>query len=118
MVGVEVFADVGMDAGGAFALVAEVEVLAVHGVHVGRGTTQVAEVAFEIGELGDGLDLTKDAFLAAGGDEFALVGGDGAEGATSETATVEADGELDHLVGGDAFAFVFGMGQTGVGEVE
>ncbi len=38
MVGVEVGAHLRIDARGAFALVAEVEVLAVHGVHVGGRT--------------------------------------------------------------------------------
>ena len=65
VVGVEVLAYVGMDAGGTFALVTQVEVLAVHGVHVGRGTTEVTEVTFEVGQLGDGLDLLEDALLAA-----------------------------------------------------
>ena len=46
------------------------------------------------------------------------MGRDGAEGATAKTAAMEAYGELDHLVGRDALAFVFGMRQSGVGEVE
>ena len=41
VVGVEIGADLGMDARGALALVAEVEVLAVHGVHVGRWAAEV-----------------------------------------------------------------------------
>ena len=46
------------------------------------------------------------------------MGRDGAEGTTAEASAMEADGKLNHLVGRDAFAFVFGMGQTSVGEVE
>ena len=65
VVGVEVLANLRMDARGTFALVAKVEVLAVHGVHVGGGSTKVAEVAFEIRQLGDGLDFAKDALFAA-----------------------------------------------------
>lgn len=74
VVGVEVAADVGIDAGGTFALVAKVEVAAVHGIHVGRGSAEVAEVAFEVGQLGDGLDFAEDAFFASRGDELALMG--------------------------------------------
>ena len=46
------------------------------------------------------------------------MGGNGTEGATSETATMETDGELNHLVGGDALAFVFRVGQTCVRKVK
>ena len=41
VVGVEILAYVGMDAGRTFALVAKVKILAVHGVHVGRRTAKV-----------------------------------------------------------------------------
>ena len=118
VVGVEVGAHLGMDAGGTCAALAAVEVLAPHAVHVGRGSAEVAEVAFEVGHTGDGFEFAQDAFLRSAGDELALVGGDGAESTTAEAATVETDRELDHLVGGDAFASVLGVGQTGVGEVE
>lgn len=46
------------------------------------------------------------------------MGGDGAESAATETATVHVDGELDHLVCRDGFAFVFGMRQARVRKVE
>ena len=118
VVGVEVLADVRMDARGAFALVANVEVFAVHGVHICRWTAQVAEIALEVGELCDGLDLFENAFLAARSDKLSLMGRNGAEGATAKTATMQTDGELDHLISWDAFALVFRMGQTGVGKVE
>ena len=36
------------------------------------------------------------------------MGGDGAEGTASETATMDVDGELDHVVGRNALAFVLG----------
>lgn len=49
MVGVEVGAHLRMDARRAFAFVANVEVLAVHGVHIGGRTAQVAQIAFEVG---------------------------------------------------------------------
>ena len=76
------------------------------------------QVAFEVGHLGDGLHLAQDALFASGGDELALMGGDGAEGASAEASAVEAHGELDHLVGWDALALVLGVGQTRVGQVE
>ena len=62
---VEVLAHAWMNAGRAFALVADVKVLAMHGVHVGRRTSKVAQITFEVGQLGDGLDFAEDAFLAA-----------------------------------------------------
>ena len=118
VVGVEVGAYLGMDARRTFTLVAKVEVLTVHGIHIGRRSTQVAEIAFEVGQLGDGPDFAKDALLAARGDELTLMGRDGTESATAETTSMETDGEFDHLVSRDTFAFVFGVGQTGVGKVE
>ena len=65
VVGVEVLANLRMDARGTFALVAKIEVLAMHGIHVGRGSTEVAEVALEIRQLGDGFDFAEDALFAA-----------------------------------------------------
>ena len=118
MVDVEVLTDVRMDAGGTFALMTKVEVLTVHGIDVGRRTAKVAQITLEVRQLGDGLDLLQNALLAARGDELALMGRDGAEGATAETAAMEADGELNHVVGRDALAFVFGMGKACVGKVE
>ena len=41
MVGVEIGANLGMDARGAFALVAKVEFLPMHGIHIGRRTSEV-----------------------------------------------------------------------------
>src|SRR5574344_593295 len=46
------------------------------------------------------------------------MGRDGAEGTTAKASSVHAHGELDHVVGRDAFATILGMGQTGVGQVE
>ena len=113
VVGVEILADVGMDARGTFALVAKVQVLAVHGIHICRWTTQITEITFEVGHLCDGLDLFENTLLAARSDEFSLMGRNGTESATAKTAPMQTDGELDHLVGRDAFALVFRVGQTG-----
>ena len=46
------------------------------------------------------------------------MGGDGAEGASAETASMEVDGEFYHLVGGYALTLVFGVRHALVGEVE
>lgn len=64
MVGVEILAYVGMDAGGTFALVAKVKVLAMHGVHIGRRTSEVTQIALEVGQLRDGFDFLENALLA------------------------------------------------------
>ena len=44
--------------------------------------------------------------------------GDGAEGTASETAAMDIDTVLDHVVGGDALALVFGVGLARIGQVE
>ena len=118
VVGVEVGTDLGMYAAGSLAPFAGGVVAAVHAVHVGRGSAEVAEVAFEVGHLDDLLHLAQYALLGAAGDELALMGGDGAEGAAAEAASVDVDRELDHVVGGDALAPVLGVGLARVGQVE
>jgi hypothetical protein len=118
VVGVEILADVWMDAGRTFALMAKVKVLAMHGIHIGRRTTQVTQVPLEVGQLCDGFNLLQNAFLTARGDEFSLMGRDGAESTPSETASMQTYRELNHVVSRDAFSFIFWMRQTGVGEVE
>ena len=45
------------------------------------------------------------------------MGGDGAEGTATEAPTMDVHGVTDHVVGGDALAFVFRMRLTGVGQV-
>jgi len=114
VVGIEVGADAGVDAGGFFAGGANGKVAAFHAVHVGGGAAKVGEVAFEIGAVGEEADFMQHGFLAAVHYEFALVGGNGAEGATSKAAAVDVHRKLDHFVGGDGLAFVFGVGQAGV----
>ena len=47
------------------AFVAKVKVASVHGIHVGRWSSEVAEVAFEVWHGGDGLDFSQDTFLAS-----------------------------------------------------
>ena len=52
MVGVEVFANGGLQAGRTGAFLTEVFVLALHAVHIGRRTAQVADIALEILHFG------------------------------------------------------------------
>ena len=118
MVGVQVGADARVDARGTFALLAQFEVRALHAVHVGTWAAQVAQITFEVGQFHDGFYFAQNAFLASAHDEFPLMGGDGTECTTAETAAMDVDGVLDHVVGRDALAFVFGMGQACVGQVE
>ena len=118
VVGIQVGTHLGMDARRPLALLAQVEVGALHAVHVGAGSAQVAQVALEVGQLHDGLHFAQDALLATAHDELALMGGDGAEGASAEASAVDVDRVLDHVVGGDALALVLGMGQARVGQVE
>jgi hypothetical protein len=118
VIGVEIGADVGVDARGALAYFAGALVAAGHAVHVGRGAAKVGEIALEVGHLDDLFHFAQDAFFRSTYDKFALMGRDGAEGTAAETALVQVDREFDHLVGRDALVFVFGMGQAGVGQVE
>ena len=118
VVGVEVGTDLRMDATGPPALLAVALVASAHAVHIGRGTAEVGEVAFEVGHPDDLFHLFQDALLGAAGDELALVGGDGAEGTAAKAATMDVDGELDHLEGRDALALVLGVWLARVGQVE
>ena len=51
MVGIKVRTDLRMDATGPAALLAGIEVAAVHAVHIGRWSTEVREVSLEVGHL-------------------------------------------------------------------
>lgn len=46
------------------------------------------------------------------------MGGDGTEGAAAEASAVDIHRMFDHLVGRNALTLVFGVWQTGIGEVE
>ena len=116
VVGVHVPAYGGMEAGGAFASGAKGGVAPPHAVHVGRWAAEVGNGAPEVGHSAYVLDFPEDGFRRAGGDEFSLVGGDGAEGAAAEASAVHGDGVADHVVGGDFFAPVAGVGHAGEGE--
>lgn len=119
VVGVEVATDLGPDARGAHALVADPLLLALHLIHVARGPAEVADGAAVVRHLLDRLDLAQDGLLRAGGDEFALMGGDRAEAAPSEAPAMHVDRVLDHLIGGYGAALaIFRMRQPRVRQVE
>ena len=119
MVGVEVGADGGLDAAVAGAAAAQLLVFARHAVHVGRRAAKVGDDSVEVLTLGEDFHLLDNGAFGTAGYLLALVGGDGAERATPETAAVNIYGVLNHLIRryGSAL-FVLGMRQTGVGQVE
>ena len=118
VVGIEVGAHRWRDARRPFAAGAERLVFPVHHIHVGRRSAEVREIALEIGHGNDLLHLAQDALFRAAHDEFALMGRDGAEGATAEAAAMDVDREFDHLVGRNAFPLVFGVWQSRVGKIK
>ena len=89
-----------------------------HAVHIGRRSAQVAEIALESVHLHHLLHLAQNALLGATGNEFSLMGRNGAEGTASETAPMDIDTELNHVVGGNALVLIFQMGYAGIGQVE
>ena len=114
----QVGANLRVDARWASALVAGFLVFAFHAIHICRRSSEVREVSPEIGQVCDSLYFAKYAFLGAADDELALMCRDGAEGTSAETTAMHVHGEAYHVVGGYAFAFVFGMWHPCVGEVE
>lgn len=107
-----------MDARRTLAPLARLQVFPLHAVHVGRRAAQVGKITLEIGHFRDLPDFFENTFLAAVDDELALMGRNGAERTSSETSPMQVYRKLDHLVRRDAFSLVFGMGQTGVGQIE
>ena len=79
VVGVQVRTNLRVHARWALAHLARLLVLAMHTVHVGRRTAQVAQIALEIRHFYDFLHLSQDAFLASANHELALVCRNGTE---------------------------------------
>ena len=117
MVCVQVGTDGGMDARRTLTYLTGFLVLSSHAIHIGRGTAKVAQVTAEIIHLTNLVHFPQDAFLASAADELALVGTDGAESASAETTAMDVHGMFNHVVGGNAFALILGMGQTGERQV-
>ena len=117
MVCLHVFAERRVQAGGSGTFCAERFVSSFHAIHVGGWTSQVREVALEIGHFADFLHLSQDALFGARHDELSLMRRDGAEGTAAEAAPVDVHRKLNHVVGGDAFPFVFRVRKSRVGKV-
>ena len=109
MVGIEIWANLWVDARWAFAALAHLCVASSHAVHVGGGASQIAKVSLEIGMLDHFFYFAQNAFFASADDKFSLVRADGTESASPEAPAVNVDGVFNHLVCGDALAFVFRM---------
>ena len=118
MVALKVRADVRCHARRSCAVAACRLLASVHAVHVGRGPSEVADGAVEVGHADHGFHFAHDAFLGSRADELPLMCADGAEGASSEASPMQTDGMAYHLVGRDAVAAVFGMRQTRIWQVE
>ena len=93
-------------------MLAEGGVFAVHTVHIRRRSSQVRDDAAPLGKRLQLFDLAQDGRFGARDDLLALMGRNGAERATSETATVHTDRETNHLIGGNTLVFIFGVRQV------
>ena len=118
VVGVQIAAWLGVQTRWASAALAPLQVFAVHTIHIGARSAQVADISLEIVHRHHLLHLAHDAFLASRRDEFALMRADSAKCAATEATTVHVHRVANHFVGRDSLAIVARVGQTGVGKVE
>ena len=88
-----------------------------HTVHICRGGPDIGNVSRKARQIIEFRNLLQYAFLASGLDEFALMGGYGAEITTPETAPVSVHREFYHIVGRYALALVTGMREFGERQV-
>ncbi len=107
-----------MNAGGTLAASAQFGLPSTHAVHIGTGASQIAQVSLEAGQLRHSFHLAHDAFPGTADNKLALMGGNGAESTSAETAPVNVDRKLYHVVGRDALVLVLGMRQSCIGKVE
>lgn len=108
MIDTEEFADFRVDAGLASADGFDIGFGASHLVHVGGGTTDIADDALEVFVVRHLTDFLEDGFFGSRLDDATLMGRDGAEGAASEATTHDGDGVFDHVKSRD------GLGVTRV----
>ena len=118
MVSVQVRADFRMDARRTFAATAKSRIFSTHLVHVGRGTSQITQIPFEVGHFSDGFYFLENTFLASADNELSLMSRDGTESTSAKASPVDVDRELDHFIGRNPLVFVFRMRKTGVRQVE
>ena len=86
VVGVEVLTNGRMEARGTTTAFAKRRVTTSHTIHIRGGSSEVGDVAFEVGHLRHLLNLAQHALFAATDNELALMSRDGAEGTATETA--------------------------------
>ena len=118
VVRIEVRTYLRMDTAGTLAFLTSLDVTSFHAVHIGRRSSEVREVPFEVGHLHYLFDFLENTLLRTTGNELALVGGDSTEGTAAKTTSVDIHAVLDHLIGRNTFPFVFWMRLTGIGQVE
>ena len=107
VVSIEVWAYLGIDARRTLADCTSLRIASLHAIHIGRRTTQVRQIALEVGHLYHLLHLLHNAFLRTTCDELALMGANGTESTTSETATMNINRELDHLISRNTLTLIF-----------
>ena len=118
VVGVQVGAGLGGQAGPVFTHAVFQLLLAGGSAEGGGGAAHVVNIALEAGMAGEGGDLPDDALVAPAGDGPPLVEGQGAEIARPEAAPVVGDGEAHLLNGGyAAHVVVHGVGLPHIGEL-
>ena len=118
MVSVQVRADFRMDARRTFAATAKSRIFSTHLVHVGRGTSQITQIPFEVGHFSDGFYFLENTFLASADNELSLMSRNGTESTSTKASPVDVDRELDHFISRNPLIFVFRMRKTGVRQVE
>ena len=118
VVGYEIRTNLRIDARGTLAHSTRLWILAVHSIHIGRGSAKVGQIALEVGHFYHLLHLLYYALLRTASYELALMGADGTESATAETSTMQIDRELNHIVSRNALALIFRVRQTRVWQVE
>ena len=109
--GVKVRADNRVNAAWTLATGADRLIFALHLVHVRRRPAQIRNIPFKFGVLCNFIDLFQHRLLAPRRHKLALVRRNRAETASTKTAPVHVDRELNHLVGGYRSPFfVFWVG--------
>ena len=107
-----------MDTWRAFAAAAYFLFFTAHSVHVGARPSQVAQIAFEVWHFCYGFHLFQDTFLASAYNEFSLMGGNGTEGTSSKTTTVQINWEFNHIKRRDTFSLILGMRHTRIRQIK
>lgn len=107
-----------MDARRTFAATAKSRIFSTHLVHVGRGTSQITQIPFEVRHFSDGFHFLENTFLASADNELSLMSRDGTESTSAKASAVDVDRELDHFISRNPLVFVFRMRKAGVRQVE